>query len=62
MSISIQSATYNFNPTQLVQPKDGQTCYSQVQAWTDGSVAEEQGEIRLGTSFMSGVYSYVSER
>ncbi|KAI9638211.1 uncharacterized protein MKK02DRAFT_42599 [Dioszegia hungarica] len=30
-----------------------------VQAWTNSSVAEEQGEIRLGSSFLSGIYSVI---
>jgi hypothetical protein len=55
--MSVQGTTYNFNPTQLVQPGPDRRCYSQVQAWTNSSVAEEQGEIRLGSSFLSGIYS-----
>ncbi|KAK4685789.1 hypothetical protein P7C73_g4350, partial [Tremellales sp. Uapishka_1] len=59
MSITISSTEYRLDSSQLVVARDkaGQTCWSTVTAWQNGSLPESLGEIRLGTPFMSGVYS-----
>ena len=61
MEITISGYQYNVANAQLIQPRDqaGQTCWGAVVAWQNGSVTETLGEIRLGTPFMSDIYSYV---
>lgn len=62
MEITISGYQYNVASAQLIQPRDraGQTCWGAVVAWQNGSTAENLGEIRLGTPFMSDIYSYAS--
>jgi len=64
MTITIAKYQYNVATSELVQPRDraGQTCWGSVVAWQNGSTAEGLGEVRMGTPFMSGVYSYVSRK
>ncbi|CAD6589504.1 MAG: hypothetical protein TREMPRED_005380 [Tremellales sp. Tagirdzhanova-0007] len=59
MEITISGYQYNVANAQLIQPRDqaGQTCWGAVVAWQNGSVTETLGEIRLGTPFMSDIYS-----
>jgi len=59
MSITISGHEYNVASSELVQARDvaRRTCWSSIVAWSNGSVPEALGEIRLGTPFLSGVYS-----
>ncbi|KAE8542919.1 hypothetical protein D1P53_000982 [Cryptococcus gattii VGV] len=59
MTLTISGVAYAFASSQLVQARDmaGRTCWGSVVAWKNNSLAEQKGEIRLGTPFMSNVYS-----
>ncbi|ORX37386.1 aspartic peptidase domain-containing protein [Kockovaella imperatae] len=59
MTITISGREFNVERRELVQPREvsGISCWGSVVAWHNGSVAESLGEIRLGTPFMSGVYT-----
>ncbi|WWC86447.1 uncharacterized protein L201_001324 [Kwoniella dendrophila CBS 6074] len=59
LRITISGTSYAIDPTSLVRNRDraGRTCWSSIVAWQNGSVPEQNGEIRLGTPFMSGVYT-----
>lgn len=61
LSITIRGSTYNTSPTQLVEERDATSsrCWSQIQTWANGSVPDVAGEVRLGTSFLSGIYPLV---
>ncbi|OCF74007.1 hypothetical protein I204_05857 [Kwoniella mangroviensis CBS 8886] len=65
LKISISGTQYAIDPTSLVRNRDvaGRTCWSSIVAWQNGSVPEGKGEVKLGTPFMSGVYTalYYSE-
>ncbi|WVW82514.1 hypothetical protein I302_104525 [Kwoniella bestiolae CBS 10118] len=65
LKITISGTQYAIDPTSLVRNRDvaGRTCWSSIVAWQNGSVPEARGEVRLGTPFMSGVYTalYYSE-
>jgi len=61
MTVTIANREYNVEASQLVQQK-GPTpslCWSSIVAWQNGSLPDTNGEIRLGTPFLSGVYAYV---
>jgi len=62
MTVTISGHEYNVAASELVQPRGvaGRTCWSSIVAWSNGSLPEQLGEIRLGTPFLSGVYSYVA--
>nr|XP_018267356.1 uncharacterized protein I303_01342 [Kwoniella dejecticola CBS 10117]OBR89514.1 hypothetical protein I303_01342 [Kwoniella dejecticola CBS 10117] len=59
LKITISGTQYAIDPTALVRNRDaaGRTCWSSIVAWQNGSVPETNGEVRLGTPFMSGVYA-----
>lgn len=59
MTLTISGVAYALASSQLVQARDmaGRTCWGSVVAWKNNSLAEQKGEIRLGTPFMSNVYS-----
>ncbi|WWC66206.1 uncharacterized protein I206_100107 [Kwoniella pini CBS 10737] len=59
LKIIISGTQYAIDPTALVRNRDaaGRTCWSSIVAWQNGSVPETNGEVRLGTPFMSGVYA-----
>ncbi|EAL17393.1 hypothetical protein CNBM1980 [Cryptococcus deneoformans B-3501A] len=59
MTLIISGAAYAVASSQLVQARDvaGRTCWGSVVAWQNNSLAEQKGEIRLGTPFMSNIYS-----
>jgi hypothetical protein len=59
MTVSLSGTSYAVASSQLVQQRNegGQSCWSSIVAWSNGSVPEQLGEVRLGTPFMSGVYS-----
>ena len=59
MTVTLGGHEYNVAASELVQPRDraGRTCWSSLVAWENASLPEQQGEIRLGTPFLSGVYS-----
>jgi hypothetical protein len=61
MTITISNREYNVDPTQLVQQRGASptSCWSTIVAWQNGSLPDTNGEIRLGTPFLSGVYAYV---
>jgi hypothetical protein len=61
MTITIASHEYSVDASQLVQRRDraGQTCWGAVVGWTSGSTPDRLGEVRLGTPFMSGIYTLV---
>lgn len=61
MTLIISGAAYAVASSQLVQARDvaGRTCWGSVVAWQNNSLAEQKGEIRLGTPFMSNIYSCV---
>ncbi|KAK8866113.1 hypothetical protein IAR55_001264 [Kwoniella newhampshirensis] len=58
LTFTIDDREYVVDPARLVQARDtsGRTCWSSVVAWQNGSIPEQQGEVRLGTPFMSGLY------
>ncbi|WVR06058.1 hypothetical protein IAU60_003086 [Kwoniella sp. DSM 27419] len=59
VKIAISGVQYNIASSELVQARDkaGITCWGSIVAWQNGSLPEQQGEVRLGTPFMAGVYS-----
>ncbi|ODN90212.1 hypothetical protein L198_06230 [Cryptococcus wingfieldii CBS 7118] len=60
LTLTISDTTYGIASSQLVQTRGaatGRSCWSSVVAWGNGSVPETIGEVRLGTPFMSNVYS-----
>jgi hypothetical protein len=61
MTVTIANREYNVDPTQLVQRRGASptSCCSTIVAWQNGSLPDTNGEIRLGTPFLSGVYAYV---
>ena len=61
MTVTIANREYNVDPTQLVQQRgaSASSCWSTIVAWQNGSLPDTNGEIRLGTPFLSGVYAYV---
>jgi len=61
MTVTIANREYNVDPTQLVQQRGSSptSCWSTIVAWQNGSLPDTDGEIRLGTPFLSGVYAYV---
>ncbi|WRT64341.1 uncharacterized protein IL334_001273 [Kwoniella shivajii] len=58
LKITISGTQYAVDPTALIQNRDvaGRTCWSSIIAWQNGSIPEQNGEVRLGTPFMSGIY------
>ncbi|GMK56760.1 hypothetical protein CspeluHIS016_0306000 [Cutaneotrichosporon spelunceum] len=56
--VRLSGVSYNLATSSLVVPRDklGRTCWGSVVAWSNGSVPETEGEIRLGAAFISGVY------
>lgn len=59
MTLTVSGVAYALASSQLVQAPDisRRTCWGSVVAWKNNSLAEQKGEIRLGTPFMSNVYS-----
>lgn len=59
MSITISGHEYKVAASELVQGRDiaRQTCWGSVVAWQNGSLPDTTGEIRMGTPFLSEVYS-----
>ena len=61
MTVTIANREYNIDPSQLVQQRGSSTasCWSTIVAWQNGSLPDTDGEIRLGTPFLAGVYAQV---
>jgi hypothetical protein len=59
MTVSLSGTSHAVASSQLVQQRNegGQSCWSSIVAWSNGSIPEQLGEVRLGTPFMSGVYT-----
>ena len=59
MTVTIAGYEYNVASSEIIQSRDvaGRTCWGGVVAWQNDSAPDTLGEIRLGTPFMSGVYS-----
>ena len=65
MSVTFNGYEYAVPSSQLVQPRaingiSSGGCWGAIVAWQNGSVPESLGEIRLGTPFLNGVYSWVT--
>lgn len=61
MTVTIANREYKVDSSQLVQQRgvSPNSCWSSIVAWQAGSVPDIQGEIRLGTPFLAGVYAWV---
>ncbi|ORY29360.1 aspartic peptidase domain-containing protein [Naematelia encephala] len=59
MSVTIAGHEYQVSSSALVQARDtaGNTCWGNLIAWNNGTLPDTLGEVRLGTAFMSGIYS-----
>ncbi|RXK39222.1 hypothetical protein M231_03442 [Tremella mesenterica] len=59
MTVTIDQHEYKVAASELVKPRTlgGTSCWAGIVAWRNGSLAEQLGEVRLGTPFMSGVYA-----
>jgi hypothetical protein len=56
-SIHLPGGNYKANSTDLVQHRSVRSCWGGIVAWPSGSVMDRQGEVLLGTPFLSNVYT-----
>jgi hypothetical protein len=58
-SIHLPGGSYKANSTDLVQHRSVRSCWGGIVAWPSGSAMDRQGEVLLGTPFLSNVYTCV---
>ncbi|KAG7548951.1 hypothetical protein FFLO_03156 [Filobasidium floriforme] len=56
-SIHLPGGNYKANSTDLVQHRSVRSCWGGIVAWPSGSAMDRQGEVLLGTPFLSNVYT-----
>jgi len=61
MTVTISGVEYAVDPGALVTSRWSRgVCSANIVAWQDASHPGGEKEIRLGASFLAGVYAYVS--
>ncbi|BEI95270.1 hypothetical protein CcaverHIS631_0102190 [Cutaneotrichosporon cavernicola] len=60
--VRLGGVSYALAINQLVVPRDrlGRTCWGSVVSWSNASIPETNGDIRLGKAFISGIYMALS--